>query len=140
MTAHTPSTDTLMSDTIKILLVDDDRNEEVILRRIASKVTTHTIELHYSETIAEALAFIRESNDIRLVLMDNRLMPTVDFRESVPALRQAGFIGPVGVISSSLDDPYFQAFEDYGVDFRIDKSELDPAAVEFLVREYVIRD
>ncbi len=90
MTAHTPSTDTLMSDTIKILLVDDDRNEEVILRRIASKVTTHTIELHYSETIAEALAFIRESNDIRLVLMDNRLMPTVDFRESVPAcVRQA---------------------------------------------------
>ncbi|SIQ53215.1 CheY chemotaxis protein or a CheY-like REC (receiver) domain [Rhizobium sp. RU20A] len=132
--------ETAPAPTVSLLLVDDDPNEDVILRRMAAKVSTISIVLHYRQTIADALDFIRTQDGLHLVLMDNRLHPTVDFRETVPALRQAGFIGPIGVISSSLDDPYFQAFEDYGVDFRIDKSELDATAIEFLIREYVIRE
>ncbi len=104
--------DTPKMDTVTILLVDDDPTEDVILRRMTGKVTTFPITLHYRETIVDALDFIRTQDGLNLVLMDNRLHPTVDFRETVPALRQAGFIGPIGVISSSLDDPYFQAFED----------------------------
>ena len=30
--------------------------------------------------------------------------------------------------------------DDYGVDFRIDKAELDPTAIEFILQEYVRRD
>lgn len=126
-----------MTQTIHILLVDDDPAENVILRALMKKVTSATIELHYCETIDAALEFIRAGNPVNMVLMDNRLQPQADFRETVPAMRQQGFIGPIGVISSSLADPYFQKFEEYGADFRIDKSELDPTAIEFILREYV---
>lgn len=129
-----------MTTSIPILLVDDDPAENLIMRALMRKVTSATIELHYCETIAAALDFLSSGKPVALVLMDNRLQPLCDFRETVPALRQQGFIGPIGVISSSLADPYFQTFEEYGVDFRIDKAELDPTAIEFILREYVTKE
>ncbi len=110
------------------------------MRALMKKVTSARIELHYRETIDDALEFIRAGNAVNMVLMDNRLQPQADFRETVPAMRQQGFIGPIGVISSSVADPYFQKFEEYGADFRIDKSELDPTAIEFILREYVTKE
>lgn len=124
-----------------VLLVDDDPAENVILSALMRKVASYAITLHYVETVDGALDFIRLS-DVRLdmVLMDNRLQPQADFRETVPELRRAGYIGPVGVISSSINDAYFQKIDDYGVDFRIGKAELDPTAIEFILQEYVSRD
>lgn len=129
-----------MIEPIHILLVDDDPAENLILRGLVRKITALRIELHYCETIDAALAFITSGKPVSIVLMDNRLQPQRDFRETVPALRHSGFIGPIGVISSSLADPYFQAFEEYGVDFRLDKAEMDPTAIEFILREYLGRD
>jgi CheY-like chemotaxis protein len=128
-----------MLEPIHILLVDDDPAENLILRGLIRKITGLKIELHYCETIDDALAFITSGKTVSMVLMDNRLQPQRDFRETVPAMRQSGFIGPIGVISSSLADPYFQKFEDYGVDFRLDKAEMDPTAIEFILREYLTR-
>lgn len=129
-----------MAATVHILLVDDDPAEDLILRALMRKVTSYAITLHYVETVDAALEFIRTSGTpLDMILMDNRLQPQADFRETVPELRRAGYIGPVGVISSSIRDAYFQKIDDYGVDFRIDKAELDPTAVEFILREYVDR-
>ncbi len=128
-----------MTNPIHILLVDDDPAENLIMRGIMKKVTSAEIHLHYCETIDAALDFIKSGKPVSMVLMDNRLQPQADFRETVPTMRQQGFIGPIGVISSSVADPYFQKIEDYGVDFRIDKSELDPTAIEFILREYVTK-
>lgn len=130
-----------MAAHVNILLVDDDPAENVILSALMHKVTSYVITLHYVETVDGALDFIRSSGvALDMILMDNRLQPQADFRETVPELRRAGYIGPVGVISSSISDAYFQKIEDYGVDFRIDKAELDPTAIEFLLREYVRRE
>lgn len=130
-----------MAAHVNILLVDDDPAENVILSALMRKVTSYAITLHYVETVDGALNFIRSSGvALDMILMDNRLQPQADFRETVPELRRAGYIGPVGVISSSISDAYFQKIEDYGVDFRIDKAELDPTAIEFLLREYVRRE
>ena len=126
-----------MPETVHILLIDDDPAENLILRGLMKKVSSFRIDLHYCETIGDALCYIDAGKPLHLVLIDNRLEPQSDFRENVPALRKQGFIGPVGVISASLQDPYFQRFEEYGADFRIDKSELDPVAIEFIIREYV---
>lgn len=126
-----------MPETVHILLIDDDPAENLILRGLMKKVSSFRIDLHYCETIGDALGYIDAGKPLHLVLIDNRLEPQSDFRENVPALRKQGFIGPVGVISASLQDPYFQRFEEYGADFRIDKSELDPVAIEFIIREYV---
>ena len=130
-----------MTAQVHILLVDDDPAENVILGALMRKITSYAITLHYVETVDGALGFIR-SGGVRLdmILMDNRLQPQADFRETVPELRRIGYIGPVGVISSSISDAYFQKIDDYGVDFRIDKAELDPTAIEFILQEYVRRD
>ncbi len=124
---------------VHILLVDDEPAENLIMRGVMKKVSSAEIHLHYCETIDAALDFIKSGKPVSMVLMDNRLQPQADFRETVPAMRQQGFIGPIGVISSSLADPYFQKFEEYGADFRIDKAELDPTAIEFILREYVTK-
>jgi response regulator of citrate/malate metabolism len=124
--------------TVHILLIDDDPTENVILRRLMTRVQGFDIQLRYCETLADAMGVLGGETPISMVLLDNRLEPQTDFRETVPLIRSQGFIGPIGVISSSLDDPYFQSFQEYGVDFRLDKAELDPTAIEFLLREYHI--
>lgn len=130
-----------MTAKVHILLVDDDPAENIILSALMRKVASYAITLHYVETVDDALGFIRSSGaPLDMILMDNRLQPQADFRETVPELRRAGYIGPVGVISSSISDAYFQKIDDYGVDFRIDKAELDPTAIEFILQEYVRRD
>ena len=130
-----------MTAQVHILLVDDDPAENVILSALMRKVASYAISLHYVETVEGALGFIRSSGvRLDMILMDNRLQPQADFRQTVPELRRAGSIGPVGVISSSISDAYFQKIDDYGVDFRIDKAELDPTAIEFILQEYVKRD
>ena len=128
---------TILTQKAHILLVDDDPAENLILRGLIKKVSTIEIELHYCQTIESALEFLRSGKPVSMVLMDNRLQPQRDFRETVPALRYQGFIGPIGVISGSLVEPYFQSLEEYGADFRIDKSEIDPTAIEFILREYL---
>ena len=130
-----------MTAPVHILLVDDDPAENVILSALMRKVASYAITLHYVETVEGALAFIRAGETaLDMILMDNRLQPQADFRETVPELRRNGYIGPIGVISSSISDAYFQKIDDYGVDFRIDKAELDPTAIEFILQEYVRRD
>ncbi|MFC6447287.1 response regulator [Shinella zoogloeoides] len=130
-----------MTAKVHILLVDDDPTENIILGALMRKVASYAITLHYVETVDDALGFIRASGvPLDMILMDNRLQPQADFRETVPELRRAGYIGPIGVISSSISDAYFQKIDDYGVDFRIDKAELDPTAIEFILRECVGRD
>lgn len=127
-----------MVETVNILLVDDDPAEEIILRKLMAKVVRYNIVLEYSSSTDSAVEYLsNKDHAIDMVLLDNRLGPSEDFRASVPRLRQCGFIGPIGVISSSLIDPYFQSLEDYGADFRIDKAEFDPTAVEFIIREYL---
>ncbi|MBV7516356.1 response regulator [Ensifer sp. ENS12] len=120
-----------------ILLVDDDPTENLILRALIRKVSNIEIELHYCQTMEGALDFLRSGKPVSMILLDNRLQPQRDFRETVPALRHQGYIGPIGVISASLADPYFQNLEEYGADFRIDKAEIDPTAIDFILREYL---
>lgn len=130
-----------MTITVNILLVDDDPAENVIMRAMMRKVANVEIKLHYVETVEAALEFIRAGEpSLDMILIDNRLQSQADFRETVPELRQNGYIGPVGVISSSISDAYFQMIDDYGVDFRIDKSELDATAIGFIIQEFVDRD
>lgn len=128
-----------MATLVNILLIDDDPAEEMIFRARMKKVVAYDIRMHYAATLTDAVRMIGEGVPVDMVLLDNRLGPGEDFRESVPRLRQSGYIGPIGVISSSLTDPYFQSFQDYGADFRLDKAEFDATAMGFLIQEYAAK-
>ncbi|MGJ8570952.1 MAG: response regulator [Hoeflea sp.] len=120
---------------LRVLLVDDDPIEHVLLKRKLKTVNDTKIELEYVEDIGGAVDIVK-TGSIDMVFLDNRLVPNNDFRETAPQLRNAGFIGPIGIISSDISGRYFEHFRDYGVDFRIGKDEIDGAAISFIVAEY----
>jgi len=120
---------------LRILLVDDDPAEHTLLKRILKKVEELAIELDYVSDIGAAVDCVK-AGEVDMVFLDNRLVPNNDFRETAPLLRQAGYIGPIGIISSDISGKYFEEFREYGVDFRIGKEEIDAAAISFIIAEY----
>ena len=127
--------DAMASRTIAILLVDDDPAEHLILKRKLQSSGNDTVALTYCDEIGAAVERVREGG-IDMVFLDNRLVPSNDFRETAPQLRAAGFTGPIGVISSDISGSFFEMFRDFGVDFRIAKDEIDTPAIRFILSEY----
>lgn len=119
----------------KVLLVDDDPAEHVLLKRKLKSAKDAPIELEYVGDIGGAVDIVK-AGGIDMVFLDNRLVPNNDFRETAPQLRSAGFIGPIGIISSDISGRYFEQFRDFGVDFRIGKDEIDGTVINFIIKEY----
>jgi CheY-like chemotaxis protein len=120
---------------LRVLLIDDDPAEHILLQRKLQKAGETSIELGYVADIGAAVDIVR-AGGADMVFLDNRLVPNNDFRETAPLLRQAGFIGPIGIISSDISGKYFEEFRDYGVDFKIGKEEIDVSMITFVVKEY----
>lgn len=120
---------------IEILLVDDDEAEHLILKRKLRNSGSVGLSLVYCDEIDAAVEHVKKGST-DMVFLDNRLIPNNDFRETAPKLRAAGFTGPIGVISSDITGSFFEMFREFGVDFRISKEEIDPAAIRFIVSEY----
>ena len=132
---HTGSID----DPIAVLLVDDELLEFKVLQQKMAMAPDYAIQTDYAATIETAVEKAM-SKDFQLILVDNRLLPHHDFRETVPRLRAIGYTGPIGVVSSDISDPCFQQFPEYGVDFRIGKDEIDYHSVRHMISEYVRED
>ena len=121
---------------LSILLVDDEFLELKVLELKLASSPGYKMVLDYASNIGDAVEKTKQY-DYDLILIDNRLLPNNDFRETVPQLRQVGFTGPIGVVSSDISGPYFQQFEEYGVDFRIGKDEIDYQSIRHIIGEYV---
>ena len=120
---------------LRVLLIDDDPAEHILLQRKLQKADDVSIDLDYVADIGSAVDVVK-SGGVDMVFLDNRLVPNNDFRETAPLLRQAGFVGPIGIISSDISGKYFEEFRDYGVDFKIGKGEIDASVIAFVVTEY----
>jgi len=131
--------DTARGEAVKILFVDDEFIEFRALKKTVAALTEPKVEMDYAQSVSDALAKLG-SDRFDLILLDNRLLPNADFRETVPKLRAASYTGPIGVISMDVSDSYFQQFQDYGVDFRIGKDEIDVETLQHIIREYVRYD
>jgi DNA-binding NarL/FixJ family response regulator len=124
------------NERVKILMVDDEILEFKVLQQKMKSSPDYTIDADFAQSIDEAVERAREV-DYGMILVDNRLLPNNDFRETVPRLREIGYTGPIGVISSDISDAYFQQFQEFGVDFRIGKDEIDYQALRHILSEYV---
>ncbi|QFY59042.1 response regulator transcription factor [Rhizobium grahamii] len=124
---------------VNVLFVDDEFIEFRSLKKKIADQTEPQINLDYAQSVDDALTKL---GDVKfdLILLDNRLLPNSDFRESVPKLRGSGYTGPIGVVSTDVSDSYFQQFPDYGVDFRVGKDEIDADTLQHIIREYVDYD
>ena len=121
---------------IKILMVDDEILEFKVLQQKMKSAPDYAIDAEFAQSIEQAVERTKQVS-FELILVDNRLLPNNDFRETVPRLREIGYTGPIGVVSSDISDSYFQEFEDFGVDFRIGKDEIDYHALRHIISEYV---
>lgn len=120
---------------IDVLLVDDDPTEYEIIRFKLADFGSHDVSIDYVSTLEDAITKIGERN-YNIVLMDNMLLPHQDFRQTVPEIRKARYIGPIGIISSDISGGYFQAFGEYGADFRMAKQEIDARSLRYIFNEY----
>jgi len=136
---ETMITETGRRNTVKVLFVDDEFIEFRALKKKIADLSEPAVEVEYSQSIGDALETIRLAR-FDLILLDNRLLPNADFRETVPELRGIGYTGPIGVVSTDISGGYFQEFRNYGVDFRIGKDEIDAQTLQHIIREYVTYD
>ena len=123
-------------DRIRILMVDDEILEFKVLQQKMKSSPDYIIDADFAQSIGEAVERAK-TVEYAMILVDNRLLPNNDFRETVPRLREIGYTGPIGVISSDISDAYFQQFQEFGVDFRIGKDEIDYHALRHIIGEYV---
>lgn len=130
---------TVRKDVVNVLFVDDEFIEFRALKKKVAALVDPLVAMEYAASVIDALEKLG-SGRFDLILLDNRLLPNADFRETVPKLRGSGYTGPIGVVSTDISDGYFQQFPDYGVDFRIGKDEIDADALQYLIREYVNYD
>lgn len=122
-------------DNMLILLVDDDPLEYTIWKRTLEKCEGPSLRLEHVENIDAAVSRVTDGG-VDLVFLDNRLLPSQDFRETAPKLRKAGFTGPIGIVSSDISGTYFAEFLEFGADFRVGKDEIDANMISFIVAEY----
>ena len=120
---------------IEVLLVDDDPVEYEIIKYKLDNMKPHDVSIDYVSTLDDALGQLSKKN-YDIILMDNMLLPHNDFRQTVPEIRKAKYIGPIGVISNDISGGYFQAFGEYGVDFRMAKQEIDARSLRYILSEY----
>ncbi len=121
---------------VKVLFVDDEVVEFRSLKKKLDTLSEPPVALQYAQSIDDAVTKLG-ADRVDLILLDNRLLPNADFRETVPKLRGCGYTGPIGVVSMDISDGYFQQFPEYGVDFRIGKDEIDTETLQYIIREYV---
>ena len=106
------TTETVRRNAVKVLFVDDEFIEFRALKKKIADLSEPAVEIEYSQSIGDALEKIRAAR-FDLILLDNRLLPNADFRETVPELRGIGYTGPIGVVSTDISGGYFQEFPDY---------------------------
>jgi DNA-binding NarL/FixJ family response regulator len=121
---------------VRLLLLDDDPVEMTILEHKLNVCDGCSVSLAHVETLDGAIEWM-SGNTVDIILVDNRLAPGIDFRQTVPGLRKTGFVGPIGIISSDLSSDYFQRFQEFGADFRIGKDEIDRQALTFILDEFL---
>lgn len=136
---ETMSAEATRRNAVKVLFVDDEFIEFRSLKKKIADLPEPRVDVEYSQSIGDALDKVKAAR-FDLILLDNRLLPNADFRETVPELRGIGYTGPIGVISTDISGNYFQEFPEYGVDFRIGKDEIDVQTLQHILREYVTYD
>ncbi|MEM8877815.1 MAG: response regulator [Pseudomonadota bacterium] len=106
-----------------VLLIDDDPVEHHLLNAMLLRARRTDIEVSVAVTLDEAARKINTAAP-GAVLLDHRLPPHDDYRISVQELRQAGYRGPVVVISAAIGERAFDEAKRHGVVEVVDKLRL----------------
>lgn len=122
---------------IKILLVEDDEDDFIIIREILSKVKRHKFELDWAKDFNEGLLKASKAEH-DLCIVDYFLGRHTGL-EFIDEYVRSGFTGPIIILTGQGDfDIDMLSMEKGAVDY-IDKNGLDPVLLERSIR-YAVRN
>ena len=118
---QTGSTD----EVVTVLLIDDDPVEAKLLHAFLQSRFGDGFEMVHVWDLTEALTVL-DGRRFDHVLLDNRLPPFADYRETLPVLRGHASAPEPIIVSASLQDRCFEAEEtaSHGAPAVIDKFAL----------------
>ncbi|GAB5387460.1 MAG: hypothetical protein Alpg2KO_04280 [Alphaproteobacteria bacterium] len=107
---------------VNILLVDDSLTEKKMFELYVHRIAHRDIKLHHAASMEQATRIISEdSHQIDLIFLDSHIPPWADYRQTIPMIRQAGFEGPVIILSGYTTRPIFEEYRQYGAQLCTDK-------------------
>lgn len=111
------------SSTFKVLLIDDEIDELIIVRRIFDALTDDLIRVDHAHKCSEAVKLLQQDR-YNLVLLDNHLSGQISAEFSAPFILSSLAGSTIAIISHDIDVPYLKDPDDIGVDFIIDKAKI----------------
>ena len=112
----------------RVLLIDDDPNEQKLFQFYLLKRFGPQFELHYVSSTEDAAEFLL-GNTVDAIFLDNRLKPHRDYRETAPSFMALAGTTPVYLISASVDEPAIREHGTYGISQVIDKFHVKDSIV-----------
>ena len=108
---------------MKILLIDDDPAEEVIIDRALKASGLETYELVYVDRCSTAMRHLNE-RAFDLILLDDRLSQTINAVVSVQMLKNTRFSAPIVISTNDNSASHLQDPQSLGVHEVISKSDV----------------
>ena len=119
---------------VRMFVFDDDPVEHMMFRSIILK-TFAKITLIFAQTDDELRRRLPGA-EADILLCDNHAPPFFDYTESVPAIRGAGYAGPIVVMSSLADAAALRAACMSEVAEICDKAQIDAAFLDELLARH----
>ncbi|MEO0971765.1 MAG: hypothetical protein AAFX85_01625 [Pseudomonadota bacterium] len=122
----------------RVLYVEDTDFDRVIFGRYFSRLPLPDVQVDYAESLNGALGHLRDGDEPPdLMFLDNGLPPYRTFRETLPQLTNAGYAGPVVLLSGVLTDDMQVAVEARQLYALIDKQRLDTESLSDIVLPHI---
>jgi signal transduction histidine kinase len=127
----------LKGGTIRIMLVDDDEDDFVVMREMLSGIEHWKVNLEWTSSYEDALQAIKPGH-YDLCLMDYRLDRGTGL-ELMHELQKSGFSAPVIVLTGKGDHEIdLRAMQDGAADY-LEKSQVNPHILERSIRYAIER-
>ena len=117
-----------------ILFVDDNEHQHKLIECFS--MTLSDVDVRHAKSLQHALEEMAKDN-VAVIFLDSRLPPYTDYRQTVPKLRGKGFAGKIVVVSSDIQDPVFDQFEDFDADDCLDKVHINLKSFKDIVAAYL---
>lgn len=124
----------LKNDQQTVLVVDDNEHQHKLLE-VYSR-TLENITVSCVSCLGSAIDHLQAARP-DLIMLDSRLKPYTDFRETVPQLREAGYVGKIIVVSADVDQPVFQHAKDMGINACVDKQAITLSNYRTLMAQWL---
>jgi len=123
---------------LQAIFLDDDTGQAHLLARILSMVDWVDVDLHHYSKPELALAPLLGGR-VDLLFLDHYLGSAKNGLDVLVYLREAGYEGPVVMLTNTDDEQLVNQFLHNGADAYLCKSDLDPARISAVMRVALTR-